>query len=167
MLPIIGNFVVFKVFYQAPQHYVFQQLTADASKGYRSVIWRPVLSPFLKHWGNVCLPPIFRNYSRFYHDFSNLVTPGTVMLKFCMGPKGLCRISGKSLVIFSLNTDLNCSFSTFAFPLNQKLICHPLWMVQRQRSPVFRLGFRRGMAPPIFRGTSSWTPGTQLGVSTL
>ena len=35
---IMENFVVFKSFHQVPHHYVFQQLTADASKGYRSVI---------------------------------------------------------------------------------------------------------------------------------
>ena len=37
------------------------------------------------------------------------------MKTFCIGPTGLCPISGKSLVIFLLlNTDLNWSFSTFA-----------------------------------------------------
>ena len=35
-------------------------------------------------------------------DFSNLVTPGTVMIKLSMGSKGLCPISNKSLVIFPL-----------------------------------------------------------------
>ena len=31
-------------------------------------------------------------------------------------------------------------------------------------SPVFHLGLKSGMAPPIIRGTLSCTPGTQLGV---
>ena len=43
------------------------------------------------------------------------------MLKYCMGPKGLCPISGTSLEIFSLNTDLNCSFSTFAFSFESEI----------------------------------------------
>ena len=38
----------------------------------------------------------------------------TVIKKFYMGPKGLCTIPGKSLVIFSLKTDLNWLFSMFA-----------------------------------------------------
>ena len=43
------------------------------------------------------------------------------MIKLSMGQKGLCPISGKSLVFFSLNTDLNWSFRTFAFSFESEI----------------------------------------------
>ena len=43
------------------------------------------------------------------------------MVKFCIGSKGLCPKSGKSLVIFSLNKDLNWSFSTFAISFEPEI----------------------------------------------
>ena len=43
------------------------------------------------------------------------------MIKLSMGQKGLCPISGKSLVIFSLNIDLNWSLSTFAFSFESEI----------------------------------------------
>ena len=48
MLHIIENDVVFKVFNQVPHHYMFQQLTADASKRYWLVLEGLYFSPFLK-----------------------------------------------------------------------------------------------------------------------
>ena len=48
------------------------------------------------------------------------------------------------------------------FPLIWFLTTALLSKSEKKVSTVFHLGFRRGMAPPIFRGTLSCTPGTQL-----
>ena len=68
MLPIIENFQGVP---SSSSPLCVPTASANVSKGYRSVISRPVLFPFLEDWGKVSLPPIFRNYSRFYRFIEN------------------------------------------------------------------------------------------------
>ena len=154
------------------------QFTADASKGYMSVIWRLVLLTFLEDWGSVSLPPIFR-YARFYRLLQINVIRGASCSEnsnnnLCTIPSGpaalwifvilviwwpqaqwwysFARIQ-MDCVPYQLNcwwffiiTDLNWSFSTFLFPSKQKLICHPLRVVQHHRSLFDSLNHGTGVS---------------------